>query len=185
MVTKTIVITITAQDVLYVGQQITRDLTKIGDAYPNLINGDKILKLFQAITTFLIRNTVQKIGFSIHDPEQENLVYHEWIYVVLQGDAIPENMRGKQQGKGGEEPVVPVSKLPQSARFQAWVIWSDEFLKLSDEQQKEVLDDTGWGAPGNNPFKRTHKDFTSLSVDGYYVSGQLGVELQTYRNDFD
>lgn len=173
--------TITETDVLYIGQQIHRDLQQIRKAYKSLVSEERVADLYDAILTFLIENAVDRIGFSIYDPNDENLVYHEWTYKVLRGEVLPENLRGTQQGKGGQ-PVPPVSKLPHSAIFTSWITWSDDFIDRHLDEQKKVVDGTGWGVPGEGTtFKRRFRNAMDLNEQRFYVSGELGVQVQVYK----
>ncbi len=170
-------------DVLYVAQQLHRDLRQIRKSYSKLLSHEEVEDIYDSVVTFLIKEAITNIGFCIYDPKDDNLVYHEWIYIVLQGDAIPEGLRDTQQGKGGE-PFRSAQNLPSSAEFTAWVVWSEKFLDLPQDQQEEIVNETIWNMPGKSLFKRKHKHPTGWRNEGFYVSGQLGVQMQIYE-DFE
>jgi hypothetical protein len=181
--TGTVSITVTGTDVIYVSRQIRHDLREIKKAYSHLIDDSYHERIYDAIEKFLYKQAVDKIGFSIYNPDKKNLVYHEWTYIVLLGDAIPASMQGTEgEGTGGQA-VVKVSNLPANAKFTCWVVWSDSFLKLSDDEKELIIRGSGWELPGKKTFKGTYEDSGGFTNNGYYVKGQLGVEVRTYRKD--
>src|SRR5579859_5844944 len=121
---------ITQADVLYVAQQVLADLRSLSNAYPRILSLDKAMDFFNSITIFLVNNAISELGFTIHDPLASNLVYHEHQYTILYGNAVvPFNPKGVAVGRGGK-PITPV-RLPSSAKFNAWIIWSSTMLSLS------------------------------------------------------
>lgn len=168
-------LSITQGDVLYVGQQINLDLIALSNAYPTVLSKDRAMNLFNSYTTLLYNNAVSSIGFSIYDPRDGNLVYHENRYKVLYGDAVREiNPSGRGVGRGGK-PVQPV-RLPSSATFTAWVMWSSRMLGLSVPEQERIVSGTGWDIPGKNPkFVGEYRGGKWTST-GFIGRGGIGVE---------
>ncbi|MCL1475027.1 hypothetical protein [Argonema antarcticum] len=172
-------LSITGADVLYVGQQINLDLQALSKAYPKIISLDYAVKLFNSYTTFLINNAVSDIGFSLYDPANENLVYHEYRYKVVLGVDVRSVTKGNRLGTGGK-PVETVW-VPSSAAFTPWVIWSPTMLNLSKEQQRSIVSGTKWLIPGEgSTFKGKYEGGIWSSL-GLYASGDLGVEGQVWK----
>ena len=169
-------------DVLYVAQQINRDLQSLSKAYPRLISIDRVLNLFNSYVTLLHNKALAELGFSIHDPSASNLVYHEYRYKVLYGgEVIAVSPDGRRMGTGGR-PVKAVW-IPSTARFAHWVIWSQGMLNLSESAQQRILSGTDWSIPGRNlPFNATYKG-GSWNSSGSYASGRIGVSGKEYRKD--
>jgi hypothetical protein len=165
-------ITVTHADVLYVGQQITRDLQVWNEIYPALVSAGRVLSLNDAVNTFLSNDAVARIGFSIEDPHQQHLILHELRYEISYTGAGPRTGRG-----GAASSAV---RVPATARMTAWVAWSRTMLSLSPEEQRRVLEGTGWSLPGTRTFNGRYVDghWTSGRI---YSSGLLSAESQQYR----
>lgn len=165
-------ITVTHADVLHVAGQITRDLRVWNQIYPKLVSADRVLNLNDAMNTFLSNDAVSRIGFSIEDPGQQHLILHELRYEISYTGS------GPRTGRGGAASAAV--RVPATAKMTAWVAWSQTMLKLSTEQQRHVLEGTGWSLPGTRSFNGRYVggDWTSGPV---YSSGVLSAEAQQYR----
>ncbi|CBN53560.1 MULTISPECIES: hypothetical protein [Kamptonema] len=172
-------ISITGNDIIYVAQQVKRDLKSLSKAYPNLLSSDEADDLEDNFMTLLINNAVSDIGFSIYDPTNSNLVYHEYRYKVLLGGDVTSVTNGGRQGTGGK-PVEAVW-IPSSAVFTSWVIWSDTMSNLSKEQQRSIVSNTRWSIPGENSSFQRRYEGENWSSLGLYASGNLGVEVQVWK----
>ncbi|MBD2183858.1 hypothetical protein H6S82_31075 [Planktothrix sp. FACHB-1355] len=172
-------ISVTQNDVLYVAQQLTRDLKALSKAYPNLLSIDYASDLQDSFTTFLYNNAITELGFSIYDPANSNLVYHEYRYKVLYGgDVVSVNPSGGRGGRGGRS-VEPVS-VPSSALFIPWVKWSQTMMLLSEDEQRNIVIDTGWSIPGKGSSFQGKYEGGNWSNLGHYYSGSLGVSGLVY-----
>jgi hypothetical protein len=164
----------THMNVLYVGQQINRDLWVLSTAYPNKLPMQQAMDLFNSYTTFLANNAIGWLGFSIHDPVKQNLVYHEYRYEVHYDGEV--HAAG---GTGGRE--VKKVALPGSAVFTPWVIWSDHMQHLSVREQELIVKGTGWNIPGRNgTFNGRYVDGEWVGL-GNYQRGALRVGVTEYR----
>lgn len=164
-------VSVSHTDVLFVGQQINLDLRELRKAYPDKISEDRVTTLFNSYTTFLINKAVDRLGFSIYDPADSALVYHEYRYDVIYGS----NVTG---GKGGR-PVTRV-RVPGSAIFLSWVFWSEEMKRLSPAQQAAIVKDTEWDIPGKNPAFSGRYSGGNWSSGGDYGRGSLGVTFKIF-----
>lgn len=166
---------ITQADVLYVAQQVLADLRSLSQAYPRILSLDRAMDHFNSISNFLHNNAISELGFTIHDPLANNLVYHEYQYAILYGDAVrPFNPKGAAVGRGGK-PVTPV-RLPASAKFNAWVIWSPAMLSLSEWEQQNIVSATEWDIPSRGTaFNRRFVGGTWGDL-GFYGRGYLGAK---------
>lgn len=174
------VVTINQVDVLYVGQQILRDLRAFSVAYPSVLSLDDVMDLNDSFTTFLYHDAVTKFGYTIHDPSQNNLVYHELRYEVLKGGEIASSVpsRGEKGGTGGN-PIIPVW-IPSTVQFTPWIIWSSRMLNLTHTQQRQIVSGTGWNIPSESgTFKATYQGGNWGNL-GVYYSGDLGVSGKHY-----
>jgi hypothetical protein len=165
-------ITVTHADVLYVSGQITRDLRKWHEIYPKLVSADRVLSLNDAMTIFLSNDAVAQIGFSVEDPDQQHLVLHELRY------EISYTGFGPRTGRGGAANAA--AQVPATATMTPWVVWSRAMLSLSAEEQRSVLEGTGWSIPGTHTFNARYVGghWTSGPT---YSSGVLSAESQQYR----
>ena len=172
--------TVEQVDVLYVAQQINRDLQSLSRAYPRILSTEDAMDLFNAYVTFLSNYAVKRLGFSIYDPAQSNLVYHEIRYEVLYGgDVASINPSGGRSGRGG----IPIDAVwvPKTAKFSAWVVWSSHMLTLPKERQSQIVSGTGWLIPGRgSSFNGSYRGGTWSSI-GSYVSGKIGATGKQYR----
>lgn len=164
-------VSISHTDVLFVAQQINLDLIELSKAYSDKLSYERAAKLFNSYTTFLLNKAVNRLGFSIYDPADSDLVYHEYRYDVIYGG----NVTG---GKGGR-PVTRV-RVPASAIFLSWVFWSEEMKRLSPIQQAAIVKDTEWDIPGKNPSFNGRYSSGSWSSGGDYGRGSLGVAFKIY-----
>ena len=165
-------ITIAHADVLYVAQQITRDLQVWRKLYPSLVSEDRVFDLNDAVTTLLANDAVTRIGFSVQDPGQQNLVLHELRYEISYTGS------GSRTGRGGASSAAV--RIPSTATMTPWVVWSKTMLGLSRELQRRVLEGTGWSLPGTRSFNGRYSggQWTGGPV---YSSGALAAESQQYR----
>lgn len=164
-------VSITHNDVLFVAHQINRDLRELRKAYPDKLSEERASILFDSYTTFLADKAVDRLGFSIYDPANSNLVHHEYRYDVIYGG----NVTG---GKGGR-PVTRV-QVPGSAIFLAWVKWSEEMMRMSPAEQAAIVAGTEWDIPGKNPSFNGRYSGGNWSNGGDYGRGSLGVNFQIY-----
>jgi len=137
-------ITVTQSDVLYVAQQIQRDLRRFHEVYPNFLSMQEVLDLQDSVTTFLINDAVSRFGVSILDPgTTPNTVYHELRYDVTYADP------GPRFGTGGQ----PVARrcVPPQCVLRAWVNWSIRMQRLDPHKQAQIVADTLWTPPGATP----------------------------------
>lgn len=172
-------LSITQNNVLYVGQQINLDLQALSKAYPRIIPLDYAVELFNSYTIFLYNTAVSDIGFSIYDPANENLVYHENRYKIVLGIDVRSVTMRENRGIGG----APVERVwvPSSAAFTPWVIWSSTMLNSSKEEQRRIVSGTKWLIPGEgSTFKGKYEGGIWSSL-GLYGSGDLGVEGQVWK----
>lgn len=172
--------TVQQADVLYVGQQINLDLQALSKAYPDIVSSDRVMNLFNSYITFLYNYAVSQLGFSINDPANSSLVYHEYRYKVLYGgDIATVNPDRGRHGRGGR-PVQAVW-VPKTAVLTPWVSWSSYMVGLSKAEQTRIVSGTGWSVPEEGPsFRGTYKggDWSNL---GLYASGSIGVSGKEYR----
>jgi hypothetical protein len=169
----TIAVTVTQVDVLYVGQQINLDLQALSEAYPDKLSLQRATSLFNSYTTFLYNYAISTLGFSLYDPSNKNLVYHEYRYEISYGGQV------SRRGTGGQ----PVRRvwLPSSVTFQAWVIWSNHMLNLPIQEQRRIVQGTGWNIPGQNgTFNGQYVSGTWSDLGGY-SSGALTAKHREYR----
>jgi hypothetical protein len=175
-------VVITGEDILYVAQQIKRDLKALSKAYPHIISLDYADDIHDSFTTFLANNAVSRLGFGIYDFAKDNLVYHEYRYKVLRGGEITDQTGGGKEGKGGQ----PVEKLvlPPTAIFTAWVNWSSDMRNMPEEQQKNIVENTGWLTPSqkNGGFNQKYEG-GEWTNSGLYASGQLGVDVDIWKKN--
>lgn len=176
--TSTGTVTITQNDVIYVGQQILCDLQELSKAYPKKLPGDKVLGLYNSYVTFLLSYAITRLGFSINNPRRRNLVYHEYRYEVDYSGGVPSAVGGR-----GGQPVTKIRWLPRSATFTSWVLWSDHMKNLSVREQEQIIQGTEWKIPGlNATFNGRYEDGSSYNR-GHYQRGPLKVELTEYRRN--
>lgn len=167
-------------DVLYVAQQVLADLHSISNAYRHILSLDRAMNYFNSISTFLYNNAISELGFTIHDPLANNLVYHEYQYAILYGDAVRSfNPKGAAVGRGGK-PVSPV-QLPSSATFNAWVIWSTIMLSLSEWEQQNIVSATEWDIPSRCPSFNRRFVGGAWEDLGFYGRGYLGAKGKEFR----
>lgn len=166
--------TFSQNDILYVGYQINRDLQALSDAYPNILTPRYALGLSNSCTIFLSSNAVTHIGYSIYDPTNNNLVYHELLYKVqYDGD-----VKGGQNGGGGR--AITSIRVPPSAKFTAWVKWSQTMLSLSEAAQEQIVSGTDWSIPRKGtPFYGTYVG-GNWQDKGKYSSGALSAAAREY-----
>jgi hypothetical protein len=164
--------TVTSADVLYVTQQIKRDMQSLRQAYPGLIDADYILDLHDAFATFLINDAVSTIALAIEDPLQGHLVFHELRYTISHTGS------GLRSGTGGA--AVAPRRIPASARFYPWVSWSTSMRSKPRDGQAQIVSGTGWNVPGQGPFNLTYTDGSWVDRSGY-SSGPLVASIREYR----
>lgn len=164
---------VTQADVLYVVQQMKRDLVRLKKSYTNLITSERILDLHDNLTTFLINSAVSEVGFAIHDGSPKKVIEREIRYTIRYLDS-PEG-RGGTGGLSSE--VVPI---PTTAVFDPWVKWSQTMKNLTVDRQQKIVSGTGWGIPGSTPFCGTYSGGTTFDLASY-VSGLLAVDAREYR----
>jgi hypothetical protein len=168
---RTATLTFTKSDVLYVNNQITKDLRSLSASYPSLISSDRILDLSIAMATFISNDAVGRLGFSIYDPADQNLVYHELRYRIFYGAAVARS------GDGGRD-FTRVS-IPSTAKFKPWVGFTQKFCQAPLSKQRDVVAGTGWGLPGSSTFKGRYTGGV-LSPRSEYRSGILGASMEEY-----
>ncbi|RCG28242.1 hypothetical protein DQ384_24225 [Sphaerisporangium album] len=171
-IVQTVSLTVTHVDVLYVVQQIKRDLQEFRAAYPALLSADRILDLHDAMVTFIMNDAITRVSFTIEDPAQEHLVLHELRY------DISYTGTGPRVGLGGAK-VRPV-RVPPTARMTPFVVWSPTMRALPPDRQRRILQGTGWPPPGTSAFRARYSDgsWVGRSV---YSSGVLAAESQEFR----
>ena len=130
--------TLEHMDVLYIAQQINSDLTALNKAYPETLTMDRAMSLFNSLTIFLANYAVSEIGYSVHDLDDNNLVYLEFQYHVVYD--------GIGRGSKGGYPIEK-TRIPHSAKFTVWVVWSSTMLELSESKQEQIVNGTGWSMP--------------------------------------
>ena len=140
-IVQTVSVTVTHVDVLHVAQQIKRDLQEFRKIYPQLVDADRVLDLHDAAVTFLSNDAVTRLGFSIADSAQRDLILHELRYDINYTGS------GPRIGLGGA--ALRSVRTPKTARMTAWVVWSSTMLALSYAEQRNILQGTGWGMPGS------------------------------------
>lgn len=166
-------VAITQVDVLYVSQQIKRDLNALRDCYPGLLSDRWINDLDIAVGTFLFNDAISSLGFSVIDPADDDLVYHELRYV------IEYSGEGSRTGMGGRS-LAPV-QIPRRVALTPWVVWSQSMLSLPFDKQRLIVQGTGWGAPGSDLFRGRYRNDDFL-FHATYASGPLAAQAQEYRN---
>ena len=165
-------LTVTQADVLYVSHQITADLKKLAACYPRLLDSDEILRLNTAMGIFMLNDAVSRLGFSVEDPRDASLVYHELRYDIAYTGT------GGRMGLGGGK-LNPVW-IPASAKFTPWVLWSTFMKGLPPSAQRQIVEGTGWNVPGSNPFTPKYSvDWTNRAT---YGSGALEAKSREYRH---
>jgi hypothetical protein len=158
---------------MYVSQQIVLDLRELSALYPSLVEANEILDINMAWTTFFINDAVSVVGFTVHDPTRNNLVYHEKRYDIAHDGS------GTRTGTGGS--VGRRVAVPSTAVFQSWVIWSQRMLGLSAGQQAQIVSNTGWPRPGaGSTFNATYQG-GAWTEGPDYASGPLVARQRTYR----
>ncbi|MEU0792752.1 hypothetical protein ABZ342_21990 [Amycolatopsis sp. NPDC005961] len=171
-------LTVTQADVLYVSQQIKRDLGAMQQSYPRIVSWERINTLDLSFSTFLINDAVNTIGLSIEDPAQEHEVFHELRYAIsYTGD-------GSRMGIGGRA-ITPVP-VPSSARLTAWVRWSKHMRELPIDKQRQIIQGTLWGlpsVPGQGGGRTFVGKYSGGQHTGYgtYASGPLSAQAEEYR----
>jgi hypothetical protein len=173
-VVQVVALTITQADVLYVSQQIKRDLMELSDCYPALVSQRRINELDIAVGTLLFNDAVNAIGFAIEDPIADNLVYHELRY------RISYNGEGQWTGIGGST-ISPVP-VPARAKLTPWVQWSQVMLSLPTDKQRQIVQGTGWGIPGSSTFRGRYGD-SCFTCRATYGSGPLLAQAEEFRRD--
>lgn len=172
-VVETVSVTVTQADVLYVSEQIKKDLLEFERLYPKLISTRDILQYDTAVSTFLLDNAVSAIGFSVENPNMSHLVYHELRYnITIRANA------GPRTGLGGA--TLRGVSIPPSARITAWVVWSPEMLELSASEQEHIVAGTGWRRPGLDNFYPRYSD-GSFGDRTAYGAGPLLAYSKEYR----
>ena len=170
-VVQAVSLTVTHVDVLHIAQQIKRDLQEFRRIYPKLIDADRVLDLHDAMVTFLSNDAVTRIGFSIVDSAQQNLVLHELRYEISYSGI------GPRVGVGGAR--IDAIHVPGTANMMPWVAWSPTMMALSSIEQSRIVQGTGWPVPGNGTFNGRYEG--TWSSRGLYSSGALAAESQEFR----
>lgn len=132
-------VTVSQADVLYVAQEIRRDLLTLSAAYPGLVEPNNITDLHDAISTFLLNGAVSAIGFAVIDPSRSNVVLVELRYEIAytaSGNQIEPQSR-----------TIRSLQIPPGAKLAPWVAWSQRMRELTHEQQQQIVAGTGWGVP--------------------------------------
>jgi hypothetical protein len=169
----TVSFTVTHADVLYVAQQIARDLRAFRRAYPTLLSDQKVLDYHDAACTLLVNDAARTIAYTVYVPAQQNLVLHELRYEISY-----RSTPVARHGVGGVD-VAPLV-LPPGATFISWVRWSPRFENLSGMEQDQVLSGTGFGRPGSGSFlPRYVGGQTNNGVR--YESGILSAQREEFR----
>jgi hypothetical protein len=166
-------LTVTHADVLYVNQQIKRDLMALRVTYPRLVSERTLNETDISIGILLMNNAVKTVGFSIGSRRRrEPFIYHELKYVIDYSGA------GPRTGKGGRP--LARSRAPFWALFYPWVHWSDSMLSLSQIEQQRILEGTTWGLPGQADF---HPRYSAGQHEfrATYASGPLSARSSEYR----
>lgn len=184
-VVRTTTLSVTHADTLYIAQRIKRDLVVLSQAYPEFIDMEQVLHLYDAIVVFLMNDAVTRIGFSIKDPDQSDRVLYELRYEISYAAAARgEGAAGNVQVPGAIDASVILSvRMPSRARMTPWVVWSASMLARSPANQRQILQGTGWEAPGSSASKnRDRPTYAADPVDPTrltYNSGSLAMTLQT------
>lgn len=166
--------TVSHADVLYVTQQMARDLRALREAYPEYINADDVLAHQDSLTTFVVNDAVERVGFSILAQESPFTVYHELRYQVGYGEF------SERTGQGGKDVVR--RWIPAPSKFRAWVVWSDSMIARPLTDQLQIVESTLWGPPGGPTFKGTYAGGTLVARETFR-SGILFAECGEYFND--
>ncbi len=162
---------VTQADVLYVSHQITADLKQLAACYPRLLDADEILRLNTATGIFMLNDAAECLGFSVEDPHDNSLVYHELRYDISYSGS------GGRMGLGGA--TLSSLRIPPTAKFTPWVRWSQFMLSQSPSEQRRIIQGTGWGLPGSSTFRPRYQG--SWTTRPTYGSGLLEAKSSEYR----
>lgn len=163
--------TVSHADVLYVSQQMGRDLKAMKDSYPEYLNSDDVFSHQDSLTTLIVNDAIERVGFSIVALESPHAVFHELRYEVGYGAF------SQRQGVGGGD--VNRRWIPRPSRFQAWVVWSKAMLELPRQKQAQIVQATLWSPPGGASFRGTYSGGT-VSDRARYQSGILFAQCREY-----
>lgn len=141
MTSQVLTVTVTHADVLYVVQQIKKDLSAWSDAYPSVVSKDKVYTCHDEACTFLMHDAVTCLWYTIEDPTKSHYVYHQLRF------EISYSGNGSRVGLGGR--AVTPQALPPSARFIEAVSWSATMRALPVAKQQQILESTRFGVPGS------------------------------------
>lgn len=182
VISKSIAFTVEQVDVLYLAKQIYLDLRSLNKAYPKIIPSEYVYSLFDACSDFLANYAVKRIGFSIIDPKDNDLVYHELRYKVLYGGEVTViNPNKGRRGRGGI--AIDAVWVPKTATFTAWVVWSSHMLNLSRIKQKNIVSGTDWSIPGEGSKFRGNYQGGNWSSIGSYASGNIGATGSLWKKN--
>lgn len=168
---KTISLTVQHHDILYVAGKITRDLYALRRAYPKLIDDKRVLDINDALMVFLANDAVTRIGFSIVDPARGSLVLHELRYEI--------NYSGSRKAAAAGETRINAIEIPETAAMKAWVQWSSQMLALSVDQQRRIVQGTGWELPGTRVFAGRYSAGSQLWDIGRLDEAQLRISISS------
>lgn len=173
MTSQVMTVTVTHSDVLYVVHQIKKDLLALSTAYPSLLDKDRVYKCHEEACTFIMNNAVTCFWYTIDDPAESRLVYHQLRYEIsYAGD-------GPRTGLGGA--AMEKQVLPPTAVFSEAVTWSPTMRALPVAKQKEILEGTKWGLPGTTgSVEFTYKQ-GNWQDRGRYASGALSAHAREYK----
>lgn len=173
MTSQVLTVTVTHNDVLYVVQQIKRDLLALSAVYPALLSKDKVYTCHDEACTFLMNNAVTCLWYTIEDPSNSHRVYHQLRY------EISYSGNGARVGLGGA--ALSAQQLPSTAVFSQAVNWSATMCALPVAKQEEIVEGTQWSIPGTTGTI----DFTYVGGAwqdrGEYASGVLAARVHEYK----
>ena len=165
-------VTVSHADVLYVVQQIKKDLLVLSGMYPDVLSKDTAYTCHDEACTFVMNNAVTSLCYTIADPAKSHLVYHQLRY------EISYSGNGSRVGLGGAD--VGVQTLPSTAKFIETVTWSTTMRALPLAKQEEIVQGTRWSLPG----KSSGLSFTygtGTWQERLYASGALEAHVHEYK----
>jgi hypothetical protein len=175
MTSQVMTVTVSHADVLYVVQQMKKDLLVLSGMYPDLLSKDKAYTCHDDACTFIMNNAVTSLWYTIADPANSHLVYHQLQYEISHSGS------GSRVGLGGAD--VGIQTLPSTARFIEAVTWSATMLALPHDKQEEITRGTQWsrsGRPGTSPgISFTYG--TGTWQKRKYASGALEAHVNEYK----
>lgn len=167
--------TVTQEDVLYVAYQVSEDLQAIQSIYPELLTIEEALQLNNSFIVFLHNQAITESGFCIYDSTARNLVYHEVCYHILYRSSVAHQRSSTVQR------TFTKGKVPASATFTSWVIWSERMLHLQPSEQDAIVSETLWRAPYAGEKSMGRYGDGGLKEKGEHRSGFLKVNVREWK----